>query len=145
MSAETLLSRLDHVRETGTGRWIARCPAHDDRSPSLTIRELEDGRVLVHCFTGCPAGDVLAALGLAFSDLYPPRLTGHCTKPEKHPFPASDVLRALAVESAIVLTAARDLLQLAYPALETDDYERLQVACERIQSALTLSGVRPHA
>jgi len=65
-----LLSRLDRVRQVGAGRWVARCPAHDDRSPSLSIRETGDSRVLVHCHAGCDAFDVLQAIGLQFSDLY---------------------------------------------------------------------------
>lgn len=70
MSAETLLDRLEAVRG-GNGRWIARCPAHDDRSPSLSVRELPDGRLLVHCHAGCGAADVVAAVGLSLSDLFP--------------------------------------------------------------------------
>ena len=64
-----LLDRLSGVRPTGPGRWIARCPAHEDRSPSLSIREIDD-RVLVHCFAGCGVGDVLSAVGLTLADLY---------------------------------------------------------------------------
>ena len=52
MSADALLSRLDGVKKTGHGQWIARCPAHEDRSPSLSIAEKDD-RVLVHCHAGC--------------------------------------------------------------------------------------------
>jgi hypothetical protein len=51
--------------------WQARCPVHDDRTPSLSIREGADGRVLLHCFAGCETGAVLEALGLQFSDLFP--------------------------------------------------------------------------
>ena len=72
MSADELVNRLDHVRQVGPGKWISRCPAHDDRSPSLSIRELEDGRTLVHCFGGCGAIDVLDAVGLDYSALFPP-------------------------------------------------------------------------
>lgn len=50
---------------------MARCPGHEDRSPSLSIRELDDGALLLHCFAGCQASDVLAAVGLEFRDLYP--------------------------------------------------------------------------
>ena len=50
----TLLDRLEAVRETGSSRWIARCPAHDDSSPSLAVRELDDGRILLHDFGGAP-------------------------------------------------------------------------------------------
>jgi hypothetical protein len=49
-----------HGRNSGAG-WMARCPAHDDRSPSLSIRE-RDGRLLVHCHAGCLQADVIAAL-----------------------------------------------------------------------------------
>lgn len=47
-------------RRTGRG-WMARCPAHEDRTPSLSITE-RDGRVLVHCQAGCPQADVIDAL-----------------------------------------------------------------------------------
>ncbi|HIK68234.1 MAG TPA: DNA primase, partial [Flavobacteriales bacterium] len=44
-----LINRLDKVKQTGKDRYIARCPSHEDRSPSLAIREVDD-RVLIHCF-----------------------------------------------------------------------------------------------
>lgn len=59
------------ARRTGLGRWQARCPAHQDRSPSLSIREGADGRVLVHCFAGCALDSILAALKLSRRDLQP--------------------------------------------------------------------------
>ena len=65
-----LLERLDKVRQIGD-RYIACCPAHDDKTPSLTIRETPTGTILAHCFGGCDIGSVLAAVGLTFSDLYP--------------------------------------------------------------------------
>lgn len=66
MSVDALLSRLDGVKRTGPGRWIARCSAHDDRHASLSVRELDDGRVLVHDFAGCSVEEVLAAVGMTF-------------------------------------------------------------------------------
>lgn len=68
-----LLARLDRVRRVGAGKWVARCPAHDDRGPSLSIAETADGRVLVHCFGGCETLDVLGAVGLDFSALFSER------------------------------------------------------------------------
>lgn len=47
------------------------CPAHDDRSPSLSITEGDDGRVLLKCHTGCEPDDVVKALGLTLADLFP--------------------------------------------------------------------------
>ena len=72
-----LLARLDGVRRSGTGRWMARCPLHEDKSPSLSIRETDTGAVLLHCFAGCAAEEVLGVIGMEFADLYPDPLPGH--------------------------------------------------------------------
>ena len=61
MSIESLISRLDGVKETGPGKYVARCPAHEDRSPSLAIKDCGDGRILLHDFAGCETEDVLSA------------------------------------------------------------------------------------
>lgn len=71
--AETMLARLEGIRSFGPSRWMARCPSHTDRTASLSIRECDDGRVLINCFGGCGAADVVAAVGLELSDLFPPR------------------------------------------------------------------------
>lgn len=51
--------------------WSARCPAHDDRDPSLSIGIGTDARVLLHCHAGCPAETIVGTLGLAMRDLMP--------------------------------------------------------------------------
>ncbi len=61
---------LVQAQPTGAGRWKARCPAHNDRSPSLSIREGYDGRVLVLCRAGCALDTILAALRLGKRDLF---------------------------------------------------------------------------
>jgi hypothetical protein len=58
-------------RRVGSGRWIARCPAHDDRSPSLSIATGRDGKVLVRCFAGCELSAVLQNAGLTIDNLFP--------------------------------------------------------------------------
>lgn len=63
-------NRLQRVRTAPGGGFMAECPAHADRVPSLSITEGQDGRVLVHCFAGCDTAAVLAAIGLSFSDLF---------------------------------------------------------------------------
>ena len=136
MTTETLISRLDKVRPTGRGTWIACCPAHADKSPSLTIRETDDGKVLLHCFTGCSALEIIDAVGLEMSDLFPPRQ--HHGKPERRPFPAADVLRALAAEALVVASCGVSMLAGRF----TDaDRERLILAVQRIQSGITASGI----
>jgi hypothetical protein len=56
-----LLESLDGVAR-GNGRWTARCPAHDDKKPSLSIKEGHDGKPLLNCHAGCTYDDILAAL-----------------------------------------------------------------------------------
>ncbi len=67
---DDLLSRLEGVRTLGFGRAMARCPAHDDETPSLSLRLAADGRVLVHCLGGCRNDQVLSALGLGWAALF---------------------------------------------------------------------------
>ena len=67
---DTVLSRLPEARRAG-GQHLTRCPCHEDRRPSLGIRELDDGKVLLRCYAGCPTPEVIAALGLRWSDLFP--------------------------------------------------------------------------
>ena len=138
MTADTLLSRLENVKRTGAGRWIARCPAHEDRRASLSIRELDDGRVLLHDFAGCTVHEVLAAAGLEMSSLFPEREV-HQGKPERRPFPAADILRAVGFEATVVLCAATAML--AGEPLSTVDRDRLTLAAARIRAALDAGGL----
>ena len=70
MTAETLLNQLHKVRKNGNGKWMACCPAHDDKSPSLAITETSEN-VLIHCFAGCEPSEILASVGLSMADLFP--------------------------------------------------------------------------
>ena len=70
MSVDLLLSRLDRVRGKHP-KYMARCPAHDDNGLSLSIKAMDDGRILVHCFAGCGAADVMESVGLSLADLFP--------------------------------------------------------------------------
>lgn len=72
MTTEAVLARLQGVRRNGNG-WMARCPAHADRSPSLSVREGQDGRTLIHCFAGCSVESVSDALKIEVSDLFSAR------------------------------------------------------------------------
>ncbi|MHB8368811.1 MAG: toprim domain-containing protein [Leptospirales bacterium] len=62
-TTEDILSRLQGVRKSGQG-WTARCPAHEDRNQSLSLRITETGRLLAHCFAGCSFDEIREALGL---------------------------------------------------------------------------------
>lgn len=129
-----LLDRLEQVKETGSRRWASRCPSHNDRNPSLALRELEDGRILLHCFAGCAASDVVAALGLQLSDLFPVRTT-HCSNPIRpnHYHAASEALRVLEREALIVAIAAENITHAV--SFTAKDRDRLLLAAGRIRTA----------
>ena len=70
MTAEELAARFEGARKT-SGGYLVRCPAHEDRSPSLSICDSRDGRVLLHCFAGCAFADIVGALHLDPADYSP--------------------------------------------------------------------------
>ena len=131
MDVSALLSRLEGVRGRN-GSWVAKCPAHPDRSPSLSVKELQDGRILIHDFGGCGTDAILGALGIAMTDLFPERLGDF--PPVKRPFSATDALRALAFESSVVAIAAADLAEG-----KSVDPMRIAVAAGRIAEALEVT------
>jgi len=73
-SVEKLISALTghdcDPRQSG-GSWSARCPAHEDRRPSLPISDGDNGRALVRCHAGCSVESICDAVGLRVSDLMP--------------------------------------------------------------------------
>jgi hypothetical protein len=132
MNAARLIDRVDRVRPMGPGRWLARCPAHEDRSPSLSIRELDDGRLLIHDFGGCATSDVLASLGLDLQDLYPERL-GHHLPPSHSRIPARDLLVLINEEALTVGFIAAEFLEQRV--IDKASWERLAQAVARIGTA----------
>jgi hypothetical protein len=81
---ERLLERLDGVRHNGANRWTSRCPGHADKTSSLSIRETDDGNVLVHDFGGCTTDAVLAAVGLELKDLFTPGAESFTRRSSNH-------------------------------------------------------------
>lgn len=126
---ETLLNQLTKVKPNGRGQYIACCPSHDDKHPSLAIRQTDDGKILLKCFGGCSAYEIVSAVGLSLTDLFPPRESNHST-PIKNPFPASSVLRCIQSETLIVVTAACNIANGAV--LLDQDRQRLVIAASRI-------------
>jgi len=68
MSAAAVLEKLQGVRRKGE-QWMARCPAHEDKGPSLSMRD-ENGKVLLHCFAGCTIESICGALEIKVNDLF---------------------------------------------------------------------------
>jgi len=71
-TVQRVLNHLPGHRKAGSG-WSAKCPAHEDKSASLSVGIGKEGRALVHCHAGCELVDVLEAMGLTPDDLFPPK------------------------------------------------------------------------
>ena len=128
---QTLLSNLDKVKKTGANSWIACCPAHDDSSPSLAIKD-SDGKILIHCFAGCETSDVIEAVGLTFSDLMPEKFAGN-QKATKKPYRDADLIRFIAQETTIVYLTGVKILKGEQ--VIDEEKERFEIAVSKIREA----------
>lgn len=117
LTTDPLRTVYDALEHHGAGpagpvhKHVARCPVHQDRSPSLAVREGADGRALIYCFAGCATEAVIAALGLRWADLFPPghrhaRPSPILARPAATRDPADLVLQALR-ENGIAYRATR--------------------------------------
>lgn len=122
--ADKILSRLDKVRLVKTNRWLALCPAHPDKTPSLQITETADGTLLVKCWAGCTAAEVTSAAGLKMRDLFPGNNAG-----KNHHQPSRT---AVAHEQMIVLLGKIQLE--AGIELTDEDKQRFELAQSRLAS-----------
>lgn len=126
-----LLNKLEKVKQTGHGKWIARCPSHADRTPSLAIRD-NDGTILLHCFAGCSVNDICDSIGHDINQLFPPSDIDYKNYPQrKQQIPADQALEALQAESTIIYVIATKMLE---GKIDQEDKERLLLACERIHA-----------
>lgn len=135
-----LLNRLEKVKGS-KGRWTACCPAHGDKSPSLAITMLDDGRILLKCFAGCSAYEVVSAVGMDMTDLFPKetklgyRSDNQALKSERRPFYATDLLKIIHFEALLTGIAAFDLSEGRQ--VSDADRKRLKTAFERINEAVS--------
>jgi hypothetical protein len=79
---ETVLSRLKGVRTSHHG-WVACCPAHNDRDPSLSIGLGDEGNVLLKCFAGCSLERIVEAMGMSVVELFPNASGAPAVQPEQ--------------------------------------------------------------
>jgi hypothetical protein len=94
MTADELVKYLDRVSSTGSGTWRARCPAHADSNPSLSVKRGEGDRVLLRCHAGCSVAEILRALGFQFTDLFP-KVRGLRVVPAPYIPPVAEWLRGV--------------------------------------------------
>lgn len=129
---ELVLDRLrdfdPKLKSTGPDKWLCRCPAHGDKSPSLSIKETDEGNVLFYCFAGCSFTSIIDALGFEASDLFPRDQTYR--QSQKPRLRASEVMETVVSEAYILSCALRQLLNGT--GLSESDYVRVKQAIERI-------------
>jgi len=136
MDVETFLSLLKGVRATGRGRWIARCPHHNDRRPSLAITKGDRVPILLHCFAGCDPDQIVGAVGLELSDLMPdkdPDFNDGERARIAVPFTCEQALRCLGTEATFLFVVAADVA--AGKRLDNLAKDRLIEAASRINEA----------
>ena len=135
MQVEDFLSLLDGVRQVDNDRWIARCPHHNDRSPSLAIARGEHVPILVHCFAGCDVDQIAGAVGLELADLMPERQPDEDAFKTrlKVPFSPTQALRCLDTEATFLFVVAADLV--AGKPIDALTKDRLIQAAARIGEA----------
>ena len=129
-TVDRFIERLECVKPVGDQRWIARCPAHDDRTPSLSVRATGD-RILIYCFAGCPAEQILTAVGLTWRDLYgnanDAAYAAFCAMPRRS-MQRPDILE----QDRLILKFADALRRKGDP-LSLEDEVRVREAIERLR------------
>lgn len=131
------LNKLEKVQGK-KGHWVACCPAHADKNPSLAIRETDDGRILLKCFAGCSAYEVVSAVGMDLADLFPKDqsfMPSETNKPVKRPFYATDLMKIIHFEALITSIAAFDMAEGRQ--ISPNDKKRLKTAFTRINEAVS--------
>jgi hypothetical protein len=128
---ELVLSLLSGVKKSGVG-FMACCPAHDDRSPSLSVKEGDDGRVLIHCFAGCTFNEVVASLGLNAADLFVNQGNSTCGDFRPLRLPVGKLQPAIELERQILFFIHCD--RLKGRAISSIDCERELIALQRLTS-----------
>ncbi len=118
------LARLLDATSNGPGQWVARCPSHEDATPSLSISVSNSGRLLVHCHAGCTFSAVMSAAGMSGQSVPKATASAKALPPKTTPTPSSvdagylrhlidagrDKLPALACELSVSVQSLQALL-----------------------------------
>jgi hypothetical protein len=122
MSVQTILNRLDKVRNSGQDKWRIPCPVHNGKDYNMSIKECADGTVLAHCFVCGADGPALCdALGLPKSEIFPPE--SRYIKPA-----ITKKMQQEALEDEFVISIASQQRKLTL-----EDKRRLRLAKARLE------------
>ena len=124
------MNNFDGVRETGNGQYSCRCPAHEDKSASLGIKQGDGDRILLNCFAGCDVKTILESAGLEWKDILP---DNKLYQAEKHSFNPFAVLKMIRDEVLIIGLASADIRN--NKPLNDKDHMRLLEAVANVRDA----------
>jgi len=131
------LHHLTKVKKTSSNQWIAVCPAHNSKGQKLAIAEGNDGRILLKCWArGCSPADIVSAVGLTMSALFPEHLRygNHAPLHQSQRFIPRTALTTLSEEITIVWLCASNILKGKH--ISKNDIDRLRSAARRIWNAI---------
>lgn len=128
---DKVLERLDKVKSKGADKWQALCPAHNDKTPSLTITQCKDGTVLVKCWCGCTAKEIVTAINLQLKDLFP-------YNPKFKPIKKLPSKEAVNLEKNIVAIVANSKSKGV--SLNKEESDRYQLAVKRLELVNKITG-----
>jgi len=137
---DSLLNQLSKVKKIGQDRYVACCPSHNDKSPSLAIRN-DNGKILLRCFAGCTTYEIVSAIGLNLSDLFPPSDNPKYENRSRNGFSAWQLLHALKTDLVRLLIIANDLKKI--DALSSDDRKFISEIVLRLNDSMAyMEGAR---
>ena len=126
---DLLISRLQKARPVGKNAYVACCPSHEDKTPSLSVTE-RNGKVLVYCHAGCTQDEVISAAGLTWDDLFEDDAPNQRAYSSKKPVTPINPLRV----DENVLLIVREKLSRG-DSLSAEDQARAEIAYERVREA----------
>ena len=137
MEVQELLSRLENVRKggmrNGVQNWSCKCPAHEDKGPSLSVGSTADGRILLRCFAGCEVEAIAGAIGVDLQELFPPKVADDQRKPRpKSTVSSRDVARQLEGPMIQAFLLLRKAERMPLTDVERAEAGRLALLCPRL-------------
>jgi len=138
MTIETLLSRLKKVKSTSRNRWSCLCPSHQDKSPSMHVQLMDDGKILINCKAGCETYDIIQSIGLDWADVMPESPTHHRQKPKSQVLYPSEALMLIQNESRIIMACA---YAMRNNTLTNNDLMRAEKAMQTINKVNAQAGI----
>jgi len=133
---ENILSRLDGVKEIRANQWVAICPSHDDKHPSLAVKRGDNNCVLIKCWAGCSAVDVVDSIGFDLKDLFEQSIDFRKPSRERLYPNYKKILQMLRHEVMLLWLIAEDMAAgKIIPAKDIDSVRRAFKNVERVMEA----------